>query len=115
MSTDLLIIEIKINNVTIDAAVDTAAGVSTIKPEIAESLDLPIKVTNGPLAKLPNNTSVKLDSYVETYIDFKCKKLPLKLYLLEGIAAPILLGLDWCNKFKVTIKFDKNKEHSDIC
>lgn len=81
------------------AVVDTGANISIISNDLAEQLELPIKIAESTNLKIANNETVSTIGNIEQLlITINGRKFPVDVIVLDNASHPILLGTNWLAK-----------------
>jgi hypothetical protein len=88
------------------AVIDTAAAISLMRKSLAMLLCLKKQNFAVIVSRLPNGDKVILNEAVSVNVSYMNASRNMTMYILETIAAPVLLGIDWCLKSDISINFD---------
>ena len=102
---NLIVIQVKIINKTVDAIVDSGSTLSFINPELVKNLDLNENIEENVSVKFLDQTLAKIDKTVVVNVELDNKIITHKFYLFERMKYSMILGLDFLKVSGITIQF----------
>ena len=103
------IVQIKIENVSYPAMIDSGASHCIISKDAFNALPKHTQQQMCPIetsCKLANNTHIKTIGVISLTIHIQQSSCQIPLYIIDSCVQPIILGLTFLHKAKATLSFD---------
>ena len=103
------IVQIKIENVSYPAMIDSGASHCIISKDAFNALPKHTQQQMFPIetsCKLANNTHIKTIGVISLTVHIQQSSCQIPLYIIDSCVQPIILGLTFLHKAKATLSFD---------